>query len=78
MQSLLIADGLDTKAYQHRFGSDCLTDFSQLDCLLEGGFAKLCNERICLTSAGMERADSIGPWFTSTKVNQAMAGYELK
>lgn len=78
MQSLLIADGLNPTDYHNRFGTDCLTDFAELGLLLEADFAQQSNGRILLTAQGLERADSIGPWFSSNSVRQLMAGYKTR
>jgi oxygen-independent coproporphyrinogen-3 oxidase len=76
MQSLLIADGLNIERYFQKFGTNCLDEFPQINVLIE---AKLAEHTDCirLSSAGLERADSIGPWFVSDKVKKAMSQFEL-
>lgn len=76
--SLLCWPGLHLPSYERRFGSSPLTDLPGLEVLLERSFATLTNERLALTDAGMERADAIGPWLYSPRVQKLMAGYELR
>nr|WP_202819691.1 STM4012 family radical SAM protein [Thaumasiovibrio occultus] len=77
IQSLLIADGLSLLGYQQRFGHDCFTAFPELSLLLENQLAFIQSGQMLLTAEGFERADSIGPWFTSSTVRAAMRDYEL-
>lgn len=76
--SLLHADGLDTPGYQERFGSDVVSDFPELAQLDEAGLSRQSGSRILLNEAGFERADAIGPWLHSTRVQELMAEYELR
>ncbi|OUS30326.1 hypothetical protein A9Q99_06285 [Gammaproteobacteria bacterium 45_16_T64] len=78
MQSLLAVDGLSTAAYTNRFGSDSTTDFVQLNTLVDAGLAVKTGALIILTAAGLERADSIGPWLASDTVKERMREYQLK
>jgi oxygen-independent coproporphyrinogen-3 oxidase len=78
MQSLLISDGLDLSAYQRRFHSNCLTDFPQLELLINAGLAYQQGNLILLSVMGFERADSIGPWFSSDSVKSRMGEYHGK
>tara|TARA_B110000196_G_C21151738_1_gene670176 strand:- start:945 stop:2300 length:1356 start_codon:yes stop_codon:yes gene_type:complete len=78
MQSLLISDGLDLSAYQRRFHSNCLTDFPQLELLINAGLAYQQGNLILLSVMGFERADSIGPWFSSDTVKSRMGEYHGK
>jgi oxygen-independent coproporphyrinogen-3 oxidase len=78
MQSLLISDGLDLSAYQRRFHSYCLEDFSQLELLFDAGLAERKDELVLLSPTGFERADSIGPWFSSDAVRSRMGEYHGK
>ncbi|BDM62821.1 coproporphyrinogen III oxidase [Shewanella sp. NFH-SH190041] len=75
IQSLLIADGLNLADYHARFHCDCLVEFPLLNTLLQAQFAVRQGDVMQLTPSGFERADSIGPWFVSDKVKQAMAEY---
>ncbi len=77
IQSLLLAPGLDRRAYRARFGGDCLDEISQLRQLQEFSLAHFETDRIVLTDAGLARADTIGPWLTSPAVSERMAAYEL-
>ncbi len=78
MQSLLIADGLTITDYEAQFNSDCLSDFPQLQLLLSEGLMMQQNQLLQLTAQGFERADSIGPWFASKQVKQAMSEYQIR
>ncbi len=78
IQSLLIADGLATADYQAQFNSHCLSDFPQLQRLITNGLMSQTNHVLKLTAQGFERADSIGPWFASDQIKQAMSEYQIK
>ena len=78
MQSLLAIDGLNINAYATRFKSDCLIDFVQLNELFNAGLAEKNVDLITLNAAGLERADSIGPWLASNAVKERMREYQLK
>lgn len=78
MQSLLISDGLDLDAYQIRFFTKAIADFPEIKLLITGGLAQQFEQHVVLTAAGFERADSIGPWFGSNSIKQAMLEYDLQ
>ena len=78
IQSLLIAEGLSLKNYSNRFGSDCMEDFVQLQRLVDKGLAVNEGTRVVLSEAGLERADSIGPWLASPAMIQRMGEYQLR
>lgn len=77
IQSLLVRPGLDLEHYRARFGSQCLDDLPQLRELFELGLATRENTLVALTEAGMERADTIGPWLVSAAVAERMRGYRM-
>lgn len=77
IKSLLRADGLDETAYARWTGNPWVADFPQLAELLENGLALLDDGTLRLNQAGMERADTIGPWLYSTAVESRMEEYEL-
>ncbi|MCE0557868.1 STM4012 family radical SAM protein [Motilimonas sp. E26] len=78
MQSLLIADGLNLREYEQRFKRSALVDFPALTTLINAGLVQQAGALLLLTVAGFERADSIGPWFASQQVKQAMSEYQLQ
>lgn len=78
LQSLLLWPGLERSAYADRFGSEVLTDFPQLDALLERKLATCDAQLIALTASGMAHADALGPWLTSPAVQARMAAYAAR
>jgi oxygen-independent coproporphyrinogen III oxidase len=76
--SLLSEEGLDCLAYRDRFGSEAMTDFSELQQLLEWQMALFKDQVLRLTPLGLERSDAIGPWLFSERVCQSMQTYDLK
>jgi oxygen-independent coproporphyrinogen III oxidase len=72
----LLSEGLDRAAYRRRFGSDALADLPQLRELVAAGLATASPERLALTAAGAERADTIGPWLHSERVVARMTSFE--
>jgi oxygen-independent coproporphyrinogen-3 oxidase len=78
LQSLLQRDGLSRAAYRRRFGTDVLDDLPELGELAPLGLARWCGDRLCLTDAGLERSDTIGPWLYSAHVRRLMEGYEQR
>jgi oxygen-independent coproporphyrinogen-3 oxidase len=78
IQSLGQAEGLSFAEYWARFGGDALADLPQLAELPALGLAAQTADRLALTPAGMERADAIGPWLYSDRVQALMEAYELR
>ncbi|UBF25568.1 STM4012 family radical SAM protein [Kovacikia minuta CCNUW1] len=76
--SLLSEQGLNCAAYRDRFGSQALTDFPQLQHLIDHHLATLQTNLLMLTQAGIERSDAIGPWLFSNHVQMLMSQYTLK
>jgi oxygen-independent coproporphyrinogen-3 oxidase len=76
--SLLSEAGLDCVAYGDRFDSDALTDFPQLQHLIDCNLAQMHPHLLTLTAAGIERSDAIGPWLFSETVQRLMQSYQLK
>lgn len=76
--SLLSHEGLDTAAYQRRFGTDAVDDVPALGELVEVGLARACGATLSLTDAGVERSDAIGPWLQSDRIRRLMAGFALR
>jgi oxygen-independent coproporphyrinogen-3 oxidase len=62
IQSLLSHEGLDFSTYMHRFGSAVLDDLPQLQELVSHGLAVETDGTLCLTEAGVEQSDAIGPF----------------
>ncbi|MBD2096397.1 STM4012 family radical SAM protein [Trichocoleus sp. FACHB-591] len=76
--SLLSEEGLNGLAYRDRFGSDVLTDFPELQHLIDWNLAHLQTNLLVLSELGIERSDAIGPWLFSEKVQRSMQTYQLK
>jgi oxygen-independent coproporphyrinogen-3 oxidase len=78
IKSILRVDGLDVDSYNARFGADVSTDLPALDELLRVGLACTDGARLCLTAAGLELSDAIGPWLYSDAIRNRMEAYELR
>jgi oxygen-independent coproporphyrinogen-3 oxidase len=76
--SLFVADGLDVRRYGDRFGADLFADLPFLADLLTTGAASRTNDVITLTTLGVERSDTIGPWLYSDAVLTKMRGFDLR
>lgn len=76
--SLLSEEGLDCLAYCDRFSSDALTDFPQLQQLIDWDLADWQTDLLTLTELGFEHSDAIGPWLFSDRVHALMTQYTLK
>ena len=79
IQSLLqLRPGLEFEPYQTRFGTTPLTDYPQLNELVELELAALTPAGLQLTAAGLERSDTLGVWLYSAQVRGRMEEYELR
>lgn len=78
LKSILHDDGLNLRAYRQHFGSDALADYPALDALFPLGLARWTDDVIQLTPYGLERSDTIGPWFYSAHVQALMQDYALR
>lgn len=78
LQSILNTDGLDSVRYAARFGSDPGDDFPELRTFAELGLLANDGTRWVPTPLGLERSDSLGPWFFSARVRTLMEEYEAK
>ncbi|HEU5230930.1 MAG TPA: hypothetical protein VFU49_24115, partial [Ktedonobacteraceae bacterium] len=78
LKSLLEAGGLNLDHYRRRFDSDVLSDLPALHDLIGSGMAVIAENVMMLTAAGIERSDTIGPWFDSRRVRELMRGYQLR
>lgn len=76
--SLLSEEGLNCLAYCDRFGSDALTDFPELQQLIDWNLAYPQTNLLVLTELGIERSDAIGPWLFSHRVHSLMNQCTLK
>lgn len=76
--SLLSDQGLNLIQYCDRFSTDAFIDFPELSELLSLNLAKVNNNTLHLTEAGVERSDTIGFWFFSETVRQLMQTYEFR
>lgn len=77
IKSLLRSSGLKRSEYLSVFGSDPVEDFPELLSLTDFGLAELTDEILILTSFGMERSDTIGPWLFSEEMQSRIGQYEL-
>jgi oxygen-independent coproporphyrinogen-3 oxidase len=75
---VLQVDGLEFEAYQRRFAADAFDDMAVLLDLEHLGLATISAGRLMLTTAGLERSDTIGPWLYSAGVRTLMEAYELR
>lgn len=71
----LLAEGVEFATYRQRFGTEALEDFPELAELERHGLARRTGEALCLTDAGVERSDLLGPWLHSEPVRALMEGY---
>ena len=78
ISGLLRAEGVDTLAYEARFGSYTMKDFPQLLQLVLNGYMHWDDSRLQLTPSGLELSDAIGPWLYSAKVNSLMETYQCR
>jgi oxygen-independent coproporphyrinogen-3 oxidase len=78
IRSLLQSDGLDLQAFHARFGGDVRSTISQVDELVELGFANWTDDHLKLNDEGIAFSDVIGPWLYSDAVIARMEQYELK
>ncbi len=76
IQSLLIRPGLSHAEYRARFHDSCYAHYPQLLELLDFELATDSDGVISLSPQGLARADTIGPWLASSKVNELMQDYE--
>ena len=76
--SLLSNEGLSFKQYHYNFGTELSIDYPELTELLELKLATKNRDTISLTELGIERSDTIGYWFFSSKVRQLISEYELE
>ncbi len=70
IQSLLSGEGLMLAAYRDHFGTEPFDDLPELTELEPLGLARRDRDRLCLTKAGVERSDAIGPWLYSESVRK--------
>jgi oxygen-independent coproporphyrinogen-3 oxidase len=75
IQSLLCAEGLREDSYARRFGTSARDDLPQLQELEALDLAARTPEGLRLTTTGLERSDTIGPWLYSPEVRSLMEGY---
>lgn len=70
IKSLLRAEGFPWAGYRARFGGGALSHLPELGILLEHGLVENRGDRLCLTEAGLERSDVIGPFLHSTRIRR--------
>lgn len=78
IKSLLRRDGLSLGAYAARFGTAALDDLPQLTELVAYELATCSATHLCLTPAGIERSDTIGPWLYSAHMHHLMERSDLR
>jgi oxygen-independent coproporphyrinogen-3 oxidase len=74
--SILLVEGLDRTGYWTTFQSDLMTDFPELEALVERDLATLDDDHFRLTATGLELSDAIGPWLYSDLVRRRMEEFE--
>jgi oxygen-independent coproporphyrinogen-3 oxidase len=75
LRDLLEAAGLSRDAYRDAFDQDVLDDVPHLGLLVDHGLAAIEEACIRLTEAGIERADTIGPWLYTAEMASRMESY---
>lgn len=75
LQSILHAEGLDVSHYAFRFGTDPTDDFPDLLTFRDLGLIQYNHPRWTPTPLGLERSDTLGPWFFSPRVQSLTAEY---
>jgi oxygen-independent coproporphyrinogen-3 oxidase len=76
LKTLLRVEGVPLARYRAFFGSSALDDLPELAQLTSAGLAERVAEALCLTPAGLELSDAIGPYLYSQAVRERMAAYE--
>ncbi|OPH57630.1 coproporphyrinogen III oxidase [Paenibacillus ferrarius] len=75
LKAILHSEGLELSSYKERFGSEALTDYSELHRLLDSGLALQSVDLFQLTEEGLAYSDAIGDWFISPAVRERMEGF---
>jgi len=79
IKSILHASALDTERYESLYGNPLLSDFPQLNLLLQHQLASIDgNRRMRLTPQGTDYSDAIGPWLYSSYIKELIQTFELK
>ena len=78
IKSLLRAEGFALASYRARFGSDLLSDLPEVDALTDAGLVAEGAGQLCLTEAGLERSDAIGPFLFSAAVRRRVREFALR
>lgn len=76
LQALLNTKGLDEEQYRIRFGTAPADDFPDLLTFRDLGLVQYYHPRWTPTPLGLERSDTLGPWFFSPRVRALTAEYE--
>jgi oxygen-independent coproporphyrinogen-3 oxidase len=72
------ADGVRFTDYQRHFGTDLMEDLPMLTALTDFGLTARGADALCLTRAGLEWSDAIGPWLYSDAVRATMETFTLR
>jgi oxygen-independent coproporphyrinogen-3 oxidase len=79
IKSLLRCEGLDLDAYRRALGGPVEDHFSEIGLLVEAGLCRYVEARfLCLTAAGLELSDAIGPLLFSKSVRAACTEYRVR
>ncbi|WP_138755151.1 STM4012 family radical SAM protein [Paenibacillus sinopodophylli] len=78
LKALLHREGLTLSAYTERFGSDAISEHSELRELLSIELAELDSGTLKLTTKGMAYSDAIGDELISADVRELMNGYVIR
>ncbi|NET10723.1 MAG: coproporphyrinogen III oxidase family protein, partial [Symploca sp. SIO2B6] len=76
--SLLSDQGLDLEGYSDRFHSGAMADFPELVTFQDLRLIEQQQQRLALTTLGLERSDVIGPALFSENMRRLMATYDMK
>lgn len=75
IKSILKSEGINRLTYKNRFKKDVLEDFSELYHWAEKKWLDINQEYLCLTDAGIERSDVLGPALFSSDIKDKMKDF---
>lgn len=78
LQSILHTEGLEVERYAARFETDPAADFPDLKLFADLGLLAFDGRKWAPTALGLERSDTLGPWFFSPSVRANIMDYEPK
>jgi oxygen-independent coproporphyrinogen-3 oxidase len=78
IKSILHGTGLDLKRFTTLYNQDALQLYPLLPELMKANMAVLQDDVLCLTSAGLDYSDAIGPALYSEPIKQLITQFELQ